>query len=380
MRRKAQAMTSPSDAPGDGAGPVRIRFGPGALDQIGAAIAGRPYVILTYDDPLFETLAGRVARRAGPPLAVVGGVRANPDLETLETLRARMAGLDGRVAVLVALGGGSVIDAAKVLAAAMGRRTDVEAVMAAGSPGPHDALPIIAAPTTAGTGSEVTCWATVWDRRGRRKLSLERPDLYPQAAVIDPELMVGLPADQTLASGLDALSHALESLWNRNADALSRRRAVSAARTIMNALPRVLRRPGDLEARTAMAHGALEAGLAFSRTRTALAHNISYPLTLERAMPHGLACSFCLPQVMQAALGASADCDAAIAAIFDRPPAEAPATLRGFLAELGVSADPSAHGVEPHEWRRIVADAFDGARGRNFIGRRERFPFVEQAA
>jgi alcohol dehydrogenase len=95
-------------------------------------------------------------------------------------------------------------------------------------------------------------------------------------------------------------------------------------------------------------------------------------------VPHGIACSFCLPDVMEAALGVDPDCDAALAEIFGNP-AGAPAKLRAFLSTLGVAADPSAYGLDAQEWRSIVVQAFDGPRGRNFIGTQGRFPFREFA-
>jgi alcohol dehydrogenase len=117
----------------------------------------------------------------------------------------------------------------------------------------------------------------------------------------------------------------------------------------------------------------LFAGLAFSNTKTAIAHSLSYPITLRHGVPHGIACSFCLPEVMLAARGVSMECDAALAEIFGDM-AVAPAKLRAFLSGLGVAGSPSEFGVAAEEWRAIVTDAFDGPRGRNFIGTIDRFP------
>src|SRR6185503_2425394 len=100
------------------------------------------------------------------------------------------------------------------------------------------ATPIIAVPTTAGTGSEVTSWATVWDTQSAKKYSLSRPGLYPGHALIDPALMTGKSRQLTISTGLDALSHALESLWNVNANPVSMHHAVVAARDILTVMPR----------------------------------------------------------------------------------------------------------------------------------------------
>ena len=145
-------------------------------------------------------------------------------------------------------------------------------------------MPIIAVPTTAGTGSEVTSWATVWDAAQRQKYSLAHPRLYPETAVLDPALTVAAPRALTLATGLDALSHALESIWNVNANPVSANYAVEAAREIIDTLPRLLAEPR--RSRAAHPPGAREPARRVSRsrnTKTALAHNISYDITLQTA-------------------------------------------------------------------------------------------------
>lgn len=354
--------------------PVRIRFGMGVLEEIAEILAGRSYVLVTYPDDFFRSLAGRIAALAGEPRLVIDGVEQNPSIAMLHRTGARLCALPRTPDVLVALGGGSVMDTAKILATGRGQVGPVIDYLDGGRDLAQPAWPVIAIPTTAGTGSEVTSWATVWDPERNRKLSLSRADLYPEAALVDPLLTMKLPKIVTIASGLDALSHALESLWNIHANPITRGLAVQAAREIMPALIRLSAAPDDAEARSRTALGALRAGLAFSNTRTALAHNISYPLTLERRLAHGIACSFCLPAVMTAALGADPACDAALAEIFGNPE-DAPARLRAFLGALGVATDPAAYGVGPLQWRAIVEQGFTGPRGRNFIGAMTRFPF-----
>lgn len=359
--------------------PVRIRFGVDALASVSDALAGRSYAIVTYPDAVFARIADRLEAQLGPALTRIDCVEANPSVPMLRRACDRLAALLAKPDVLIALGGGSVIDSAKVLAAEHGDFDRVLRILS-GNADVDDtgrpALPIVAIPTTAGTGSEVTHWATVWDPHNARKLSLSRPDLYPETVIVDPRLMVGLPTQPTLASGLDALSHALESIWNIHANPVTRGLAVQAARELIGGLGRVNAHPDDLDARSDMALGALRAGLAFSNTHTALAHNISYAITLTRGVAHGIACSFCLPAVMQAALGMDDACDAALREIFGDT-ASAPAQLEALLDALGVASHPAAYGIDAHEWARIVDHAFDGARGRNFIGTRARFPHFD---
>ena len=351
--------------------PVEITFGAGALDHLAAALSGRRYCLVTYGERYFAELAGRLAASVGAPALIIDTVAANPDFRMLEECCARFADTPGAPEAIVALGGGSVLDAAKVLAAARGDFARVRRYLETGE-GRLDSMPLIAIPTTAGTGSDVTCWATVWDTDAGKKYSLELPGLFPECTLIDPALMLELPRGLTVSTGLDALSHALESLWNRNANPVSTHYAVGAAQIILDVLPAVVESPADIRLRTRMAEGALLAGLAFSNTRTALAHSLSYPITLRYGVPHGLACSFSLPLVMRSAIGADAACDAALRRIFGEDLDAAPGFLEGFLGSLGVSVDAADYGVAASEWRALVEVALDGHRGRNFIGSKER--------
>jgi len=185
---------------------------------------------------------------------------------------------------------------------------------------------------------------------------------------VDPDLTMTLPASVTLQSGLDALSHALESIWNVNANPVSDALAVSAARAMMATLPALMQDLGDAGLRARASQAALQAGLAFSNTKTALAHSLSYEMTLRYGLPHGIACSFTLPLVLERARGRDAARDATLAQVFDCPLADAGDRLRAFLESLGVSPRFEAYGVDASESTRMIADALEGPRGRNFIG------------
>ena len=354
--------------------PVRVRFGEGVLSQIGELVDDRPYILVTHPDAPMIPWRTKIEQHAGRALAVVDEIEPNPSLTMLKQICERLAGEGHRPELIVALGGGSVIDSGKFLAAGHCAYDPVHAYLGDDKPFTRPSLPLIAIPTTSGTGSDLTKWATIWDPEHGQKLSLNRDDLYAEATLVDPMLTVSLPWSMTVASGLDALSHALESLWNVNANPVSRTHAVQAARDIMSGLPRLKNNLADAAARKLMALGATRAGFAFSNTQTALAHNISYPLTLDHGLTHGIACSFCLPEVMRMVLGVNAECDAALVGIFGDLNA-APETLRAFLNDLDIPHSPAAIGVGAEEWRRIVTDAFAGPRGRNFIGKLEWFPF-----
>ena len=352
--------------------PVAIHFGAGSLGELPAILAGRRAVAVTFPEAPALGLIDRLRDVLGNALvAVEDRVSPNPDVAELAPLYEGFWHDPNGCEAVVALGGGSAIDTAKVLmvGTASGRFPDLLASIATGKPfTPPRTKALIAVPTTAGTGSEVTPWATVWDRAAGRKHSLHLPQTWPEAAVIDPDLMLTLPASVTVQSGLDALSHALESIWNVNANPISDAHAVAAAREVMSTLPALLANLSDRALRSRMALAALRAGLAFSNTKTALAHSISYEMTLRFGLPHGIACSFTLPLVLERARGRDAGRDAVLASIFDGDLQQGPETLRRFLRSVGVATEFADYGVTEEDSRRMVAHALEGVRGRNFIG------------
>lgn len=319
--------------------PVHIEFGPGKVRLLPQLVAGRRCLVLAHrsvPQPLVHELLG--------PSTRLLLVEPEPDVRTLAALyRAARA---EPFEVLVAIGGGSVIDSAKVISvsAPPPQPSDfsfVQALWERGG-GDHVSVPVIAVPTTAGSGSDVTPWATVWDKVARRKHSLCLADLWPAVTVCDPALTLTLPRAVTLHAGLDALSHALEAIWSKHANPLSTDLAVAAARGVQQALPQALADPQHVASREAMMLAALRAGLAFSNTRTGIAHALSYYLTLHKGHAHGLACGAVLPVVIDAIAGHDAAVDRALAAVFG---AATSAPLRRLLEQLGVSADLREYGL-----------------------------------
>lgn len=347
--------------------PVHTVAGVGALAALPERLGARRALLVTFAEADALGLIDRV-REQVPALDVIDSVTPNPDIADLGALHERVWSSEAEV--LIALGGGSAIDSAKaVLLRTPSRRfAEIAGSLRDGTPlAAAGRKALIAIPTTAGTGSEVTPWATVWDREQQRKHSLHRDELWPEAAIVDPLLMRSLPAAVTLQSGLDALSHALEAIWNRHANPVSDALAVAAARRILGTLPALLRGPDQLALREAMAVAALQAGLAFSNTRTALAHSLSYPMTLRHGLPHGIACSFTLPQVARLAIGRNSGRDRVLAEALG-PLDAAPSRLETFLQELGVRTCFADYGVSDAEADALLTQALQGDRGRNFIG------------
>ena len=351
--------------------PVRSVYGAGALSSLPELLAGRRALLVTFPEARGLGLVDRVENLLNGQLAgVIDNVRPNPDVAELRAQYEAFWRDGDSVDVIVAIGGGSTIDTAKALmvGTASGRFDELLAGLASGTGfAPAKAKTLIAVPTTAGTGSEVTPWATIWDRAAQKKYSLHLAQTWPAVALIDPELMLSLPASITLQSGLDALSHALESIWNVHANPLSDTYAVAAVHDILDALPKVMKRLDDLDLRGRMAVAALKAGMAFSNTRTALAHSISYEMTLRHGLPHGIACSFPLPTVLERAIGKRPDRDGvlerALGSLND-----APGRLTAFIEGLGVKTRFADYGVCENDVEEIVANALSGPRGKNFIG------------
>ena len=228
-------------------------------------------------------------------------VETNPDLNRLQDLINDLQDL--HLDCVLAFGGGSAIDSAKAFSLALSppacHHSLRELLGVVASLPMGTALPLYAIPTTAGTGSEVTPYATVWDHSERRKLSLAGPAVYPQTALVDSELSDNVPYEITLNTGLDAINQAAESIWNRNMTPMSEMLAHKALKKGMVALPRLLSDLNNPNLRDTMAGVSLIAGLAISQTRTSLCHAISYPLTAHFGIPQGLACAFTMPAVLR---------------------------------------------------------------------------------
>jgi alcohol dehydrogenase len=276
--------------------PTRIIFGTGSLDRLSSLAAGRALLITSAGHTRRGTTE-RLRAQYPDPIVVHDAVTPNPSISALADVGdiAR----DATPEVVMALGGGSVIDTAKVARLAVTDRTfDVRTALSGGYAFRSASVPLIAIPTTAGTGSEVTPTATIWDDEARRKHSLADPSLFPSSAVVDPGLASDLDWASTLGPGLDAYAQCFESIWNVNASPVPSRLAMRGLELIPDALRSLRRDLGDSTARTAMAEGALLSGLAISQTRTALAHSLSYPVTAHLGLAHGLACALFLPAVL----------------------------------------------------------------------------------
>jgi len=282
--------------------PVRIVAAAGSSARLAEHIEFQRVALVTSPGFTRRGVVECIRNSLGDRLvAVLDDVRPNPDVLDVDAQAAVLRSLAPDC--IVALGGGSSIDTAKGLARLLSQPADTTLVAhfreGESFVGGSEALPVVAIPTTAGTGAEVTPFGTIWDFGLGKKYSVTGADLYPAVAILDPELTLDLPEEVTLSSGLDAISHALESTWNRNASPITLGMATKSLQLSLPALRRLHCNLRDVQARGAMMQASLLAGLAISQTRTALAHSISYPLTTKFNLPHGIACSFTLPALMK---------------------------------------------------------------------------------
>ena len=349
--------------------PTRVIFGDGCSRAAGehAARLGERRALLVTDRACARPARPRASSTpsAAPasPSRVFDRVDPNPRVASVRVGAdvARAAGCD----VLVAVGGGSVIDTAKAVGLVLANGGDVvEYDFTLDEPRPIERpiTPLVAVPTTAGTGSEVTFWAVVTDPARREKLGVGGPLMAPAAALVDPELTRTLPPALTAFTGLDALTHAVEALAATNAGPLSDLCALRAVSLVATSLRRAVADGGDGAARRDMALASMLAGAAFTNADVGAVHCIAEVVGGMYDLPHGLVCALYLPPVVEFSASAAAESysvvaealgalgDAGVAA---RAPSETVVTARDTAA--GVGAEPAAALVAP-ALRRLARD------------------------
>ena len=275
--------------------PVRVYFGAGRLASLSAVLADLGlHTCVIVCGPHFEAQARALAASCPEVKGIWAGVEPNPQLSGV-CESARLARERGAEAV-VGVGGGSAIDTAKfAAAAALGDLPPADYY--GGAAFPRQRLAVVAVPTTAGTGSEVTQVSVVSD--GGEKKTINNPAFMPRAAIVDSSLMLSVPPRTTMMTGLDALSHALEGYWSIHHQPITDLYSAEAVRVILNNLQAAFENGGNAEARSNMAYAALAAGMAFAQSKTAGCHACSYPLSMNWHLPHGEACAFTLPSFVR---------------------------------------------------------------------------------
>jgi alcohol dehydrogenase len=360
--------------------PTRLVFGPNSVDQAGAEAAAlrvRRFLIFTGPGPT-RSSPGLARLRASLEAAGVvsetwSRVGHDPDAPAVEA--AARAVVDSGCDGVLAFGGGSPIDCAKAASLFASN------VLAAGAPLPgkgwldfvygrarfdRPGLPLVAVPTTAGSGSEMSSNAVTIDPGEARKLGLSSAWFFPAVALVDPLVQATMPAALAAATGMDALTHAVESFVSRRSTPLTRAVAGQAAGLILGNLERVVAAPDDTEARAAMALASSEVAIAFSQTGLGMVHGFAHPVGARGGVAHGVANAVILPHVAEACARTNPGpfAELALAAglsVAGLAPAAAAAVLIEAIARtrtaVGIPARLSDLGLSPAVLPAVLADA-----------------------
>ena len=341
-------------------------FGRGAIQLLGPELrrmeVGRALVVT--DRFLYESGAaarvGEVLSQAGVEYAVFYQVQPNPTVQVVEDCAAAVRSLSAQL--LVALGGGSAIDTAKaaaILAANGGRLEDYEGENKSRAPG----VPIAAVNTTAGTGSECTDFYIVTDPVRRTKLAMVDVNCMVSIAVNDIDVMMSMPPGLTAATGMDALTHAIEAVLSRGATPLTDKDALWAVEQIVRYLPRAVADGGDEKARSMMAYAEYAAGMAFSNAGLGMVHAMAHALGGRYNLPHGVCNAVLLPYV----LAFHTRCPvcrerlervAQAMGLEERTPLGVIAALRALSGQIGIPPSLSRlEGVDPAHFPELAGQA-----------------------
>jgi alcohol dehydrogenase len=305
--------------------PQKLEFGPGCAANAATWIAARsqaPVLVITSPPTraLCDDLCARISAQ-GIAVSVWDGITREPTAADL--VAAQSAARDCGAGMIVAVGGGSVIDVAKLVALLADGKQKLADVFGIGR-ATHRALPLVCLPSTSGTGSEVSPIAIVEDPADGLKKGVISPHLVPDAAFIDPLLTIGMPPAVTASTGIDALTHCIEAYANRQSHPLVDPWALEGIRRISGSLAAAVADGSNVAARCDVAMGSLMGGLCLGPVNTAAVHALAYPLGSEFGIAHGVSNAVLLQHVLEFNLPAAPDRYAQIAIAMGAAPAPVP--------------------------------------------------------
>jgi alcohol dehydrogenase len=280
----------------------RILFGVGSVEKIGteAQLLKAKKILIITDPGVIQAglLEGveKSLQSVNLPFIIFDGVEPDPRIEVVEKSveRAKKEEID----LIIGFGGGSSLDIAKVTSIMITNTGKIDSFFGIDLV-PNPGVPVILIPTTAGTGSEVTPIAILSDTKEKLKKGIVSPTLFPEVAILDPKLTIGLPPSVTAFTGMDALTHAIESYYSINATDLSDLLAFRAMELLSKNLRMAYAHGGNLTARSCVIEGSLLAGIAFANAGVGAVHAFAYPLGGEFHLAHGLTNTLMLPYVMR---------------------------------------------------------------------------------
>lgn len=357
--------------------PVQVVFGEGSVQEIRSFARGfgKRALLVTGDGPtaslpalesIKEILAGE-----GIAVSFFSQVKSDPDVETVEkgVALAREEGCD----FVIGFGGGSSLDAAKVIAVRLSQEGEVASWEGVGRV-PGRGRPLICIPTTAGTGSEVTWVAVITGGKRGQKMSIVSRYLYPLMAVVDPELTHTMPPGLTAATGMDALTHAVESHVARTAWEPTRAFSLQATSLVFSCLERACQDGTDAEARRQMSLASLLAGMAFTNSGLGINHALAHALGSHFDVPHGVANAVLLPHVMRFNLESAPEAYRELARAMGmevsglsagQAAEKAVEAVEGLLASLPLPRTLRELGIPPTSVESLAAEAFLNTRMRS---------------
>lgn len=269
--------------------PVQIIFGNGKRKELKQYTQDMDRILLVAGPFFSKSDFVEKLKQECHIVAVFDHISPNPDVEEVNECSRliREQNIDG----IIALGGGSTLDLTKAASVAAEK---IEDYYGGEKTVPQSRIPLIAVPTTAGTGSEVTSVAVLTDRKHGKKAPISSVYFFPKLAIVDPELTWTLSPYMTAVSGIDVLCHAVEGYWSKGHQPICDALAVHAVKLVLQYLPLAYRQPEDSLAREKMAEASVIAGLAFALPKTTSSHACSFPLTNLYGIPHGEACGLTL--------------------------------------------------------------------------------------
>ncbi|MGE7941572.1 iron-containing alcohol dehydrogenase [Lysinibacillus xylanilyticus] len=301
--------------------PGTIVYGRDSFEEVGVYAKKLGTKALIISDPIMESLGfvhqcSTLLKTYGLEAVSYLGVTTEPvDAYVAEGLRVLQSeGCD----IIISVGGGSCIDTGKAIAVVATNGGYIGDYMKMAKIAEHTPIPHIAIPTTAGTGSEATDATVITNTTNEVKMMIKQPAFMPTIAIVDPILTVTSPPAITAATGIDALSHAIESYLSRLAHPYSNVLALSAMDLIVHNILKVYEQGNDIDAREAMSLGSMQAGLAFSNASVALVHGMSRPIGALFHVPHGISNAMLLPAVLEFSKDACIDRLADIGEFFNK--------------------------------------------------------------
>jgi alcohol dehydrogenase class IV len=357
--------------------PVQVVFGEGCLREIAAFARnfGKHALLVTGGGPTSRGMAVENLNAAlsglGIEISHFAGVESDPSVETVEK------GLgfchEHTCDFVIGLGGGSPMDAAKMIAARMNNEGEVTSWDGVGRI-PRRSAPLICVPTTSGTGSEVTWAAVITGGKHRQKMSIVSQNLYPVLAIIDPVLTLSMPPELTAATGMDALTHAVESYVAQRAWEPTRALSLKATQLAFANLERACADGSDAEARRGMSMASFLAGMAFTSAGLGVAHALAHAIGSHFGLHHGKANALLLPHVMRFNLEACPELFRELAVAMGRnvtglpaPRAaeEAAVAVEELVSSLPIPGNLKEAGVAETSLETLAADAFLNTRLRS---------------